>query len=145
MIFGHLSEDLSAYLDGELDPTELSRVKGHLPGCEVCRQELSSLMTVRAMLRSLPMLELPTIAGTPAPVIHLRGKPKLIWGTAAAAVAAVVVVMASLGAPRDVIALTQDDFSAPYLARQSFDPSSTGRLIPPDVMSTRLGSQGETG
>ncbi|MGH8925183.1 MAG: anti-sigma factor family protein [Acidimicrobiia bacterium] len=140
-MFGHLAEDLSAYLDGELDSHELVRVKSHLSGCDHCRDELASLMEVRAMLRSLPMLELPE--QVPSRMVRLRRKPKLIWGTAAAAVAAVAVVLASFTAPRDVIALTQDDLSAPWLARGSFDPSSTGRLIPPDVLSLRI--EGEAG
>jgi anti-sigma factor RsiW len=143
MIFGHLNEDLSAYLDGELETSELVRVKGHLSGCDICRDELTSLMDVRARLRSLPMLEQPSTDERTARVARLRRRPKLIWGTAAAAVAALVVALASFASPREVIALTQDDLSAPWLARTSFDPSSAGRLIPPDVLSLRI--EGQTG
>ena len=39
MSFGHPGEDLSAYLDGELDSLELVRVKGHISGCDHCRDE----------------------------------------------------------------------------------------------------------
>jgi hypothetical protein len=49
--------------------------------------------------------------------------------------------LASFAAPREVVAITQDDLSAPWLARTSFDPSSAGRLIPPDVLSLRIEGQ----
>jgi anti-sigma factor RsiW len=138
---GHPAEGLSAYLDGELDSLELVRVKGHIARCDDCRDEVASLMEVRARLRSLPMLDLPETEEVRSRVVRLRRKPKLIWGTAAATVAAMAVVIASLGSPREVIAITQDDFSAPWLARTSFDPSSAGRLIPPDVLSLRIEGQ----
>ena len=143
MSFGHPAEDLSAYLDGELDSLELVGVKGHISGCDHCREEVAALMEVRARLRSLPMLELPTTDGVYRRGARLRRKPKLIWGIAAAAVAALAVALASFAAPREVIAITQDDLSAPWLARTSFDPSSAGRLIPPDVLSLRI--EGQTG
>jgi anti-sigma factor RsiW len=140
MSFGHPAEDLSAYLDGELDSLELVRVKGHISGCDHCREEVAGLMEVRARLRSLPMLDLPTTEVRQR-VARLRRKPKLVWGTAAAAVAALAVALASFAAPREVVAITQDDLSAPWLARTSFDPSSAGRLIPPDVLSLRIEGQ----
>jgi anti-sigma factor RsiW len=140
MSFGHPAEDLSAYLDGELDSLELVRVKGHISGCDHCREEVAGLMEVRARLRSLPMLDLPTTE-VRRRVARLRRKPKLVWGTAAAAVAALAVALASFAAPREVVAITQDDLSAPLLARTSFDPSSAGRLIPPDVLSLRIEGQ----
>ena len=143
MSLGHPADGLSAYLDGELDSLELIRVKGHIAGCDDCREEIASLMVVRSRLRSLPMLDLPVAEGARSRVIKLRRKPKLIWGTAAATVAAMAVVLASFAAPREVIAITQDDLSAPWLARTSFDPSSAGRLIPPDVLSFRI--EGQTG
>ncbi|HKZ20493.1 MAG TPA: zf-HC2 domain-containing protein [Acidimicrobiia bacterium] len=141
MSFGHPGEDLSAYLDGELDSLELVRVKGHISACDHCRDEVAALMEVRARLRSLPMLELPATQKLRRRAAGLRRKPKLIWGTAAATAAALAVVLASFASPREVIALTQDDLSAPWLARTSFDPSSAGRLIPPDVLSLRIEGQ----
>ena len=143
MSFGHPAEDLSAYLDGELDSHELVRVKGHISGCDHCREEVSALMEVRARLRSLPMLELPATEEVRLRDARWRRKPRLIWGTAAATAAALALVLASFAAPREVIAITQDDLSAPWLARTSFDPSSAGRLIPPDVLSLRI--EGQTG
>jgi hypothetical protein len=115
-------------------------VKGHISGCDHCREEVAGLMEVRARLRSLPMLDLPTTE-VRRRVARLRRKPKLVWGTAAAAVAALAVALASFAAPREVVAITQDDLSAPWLARTSFDPSSAGRLIPPDVLSLRIEGQ----
>ena len=37
--------------------------------------------------------------------------------------------------PREVVPLTQGDFSAPFIARQALDSNFTGRLIPSDVLA----------
>lgn len=129
----HLGEELSVYLDGELSPPEARRVTAHLAGCDHCRDEMSDLIDIRARLRSLPMMDYVWQPSEGSQVIELRRRPRLIAGTAAAAVA-VIVALATLTAPRDVIALSQGDFSPSYVARQSLDPNSSGRLIPPDVL-----------
>jgi hypothetical protein len=70
-----------------------------------------------------------------------RRRSRWIAG-AAAAVAAVIVAMATLTAPRGVIALNQGDFNASFVARQTLDENSTGRLIPADVLSGSLEGEG---
>jgi predicted anti-sigma-YlaC factor YlaD len=50
----HVSEWLSAYLDGELYGSRLQYVEAHLPGCEACQAELESLESLSGLLREVP-------------------------------------------------------------------------------------------
>jgi anti-sigma factor RsiW len=140
--FSHLGEAISAYLDGELKTPELGKVSGHLAGCDVCRDELDSMMEVRARLRSLPTLELPAgILDAEPKARPLHRRPRVLVG-AAAAVAAILLAVATITAPRDVVGLTDSDFFQSYRARQSLDPNSTGRLIPLEVVPTQTPDSG---
>lgn len=51
------SQDLSAYLDGELPPRERAALEAHLRDCPRCRQELASLRAVSRLVASLPAVE----------------------------------------------------------------------------------------
>src|SRR5579862_386389 len=50
----HVSELLSAYLDGQVNVPERSRVEAHLAECAACRADLEELRTLASMLRRLP-------------------------------------------------------------------------------------------
>ncbi len=52
-----LSEELSAYLDGELSPDERTALEAHLERCPRWREELGSLRAVSELLASLPRVE----------------------------------------------------------------------------------------
>ena len=68
---GRMQILLSAYVDGEVTPSEVVRVEEHLAGCEECVSELESLRATSNLLRSLPDLEVPrsfTLREVPAPV-----------------------------------------------------------------------------
>lgn len=56
---GHLGEELSAYLDGELSTLEMPAVSAHLGECAECRMELGDLDRSRIAVRALPGLEPP--------------------------------------------------------------------------------------
>lgn len=130
----HLGEELSVYLDGELQPAEARKVTAHLAGCDVCRDSLAELIDIRARLRSLPMMDYVWQPSDRATVIPFHRRSGRVMAGAAAAAVAVIVAVATLNAPRDVIALNQGDFSASFVARQTLDQNFTGRLIPPDVL-----------
>ncbi len=51
--------DLTAYLDGELEDDRGSAVRGHLRGCEACRQAARDEAALRDGLRALPPLDPP--------------------------------------------------------------------------------------
>src|SRR5262249_21711329 len=50
---------LTAYLDGEVDGDRGSAIRGHLRGCEACRQAATDEATLRDGLRALPPLDPP--------------------------------------------------------------------------------------
>ncbi|HEY5927437.1 MAG TPA: zf-HC2 domain-containing protein [Kofleriaceae bacterium] len=52
-------EKLTAYLDGELEGERGSAVRGHLRGCDACRQIAADEAALRDGLRSLPPLDPP--------------------------------------------------------------------------------------
>jgi len=54
-----VKEQLSAYLDGELDAPIAEAVERHLRECSECRDELRSLKRTVSMLRSLPRAKAP--------------------------------------------------------------------------------------
>lgn len=54
-----LRERLSAYLDGELAAADAAALERHLAECAECRDEVTGLREVRALLRALPQPALP--------------------------------------------------------------------------------------
>ena len=128
-LVGHLGEVVSAYLDGELPPLERRRTESHLAGCDLCRDELTDMMFVRARLRALPMLEVPPELTTEAPAVApIYRRVRVLMG-AVAATMAMVLALAAAASP-DVVALSGDAFSMSYRARGSLDQNQTGRLVP---------------
>ena len=59
MIHARMSRQLSAYLDGELSPSESRVVTAHLADCALCREELAALRQVKGLLERLPEVEPP--------------------------------------------------------------------------------------
>jgi anti-sigma factor RsiW len=130
----HLGEGISGYLDGELDGSERRQAEAHIAGCEVCRQDLEDIAMVRATLRSLPMLELPTDLTTArAKTRPIYRRPRFFVGAAAAAAVAALVAFATIFPEDAVFALSDDTFAASYRARASLDPTFTGRPISPAI------------
>jgi anti-sigma factor RsiW len=56
---GHLDEELSAFLDGELGTAEIPVVTSHLESCGECRMMLADLDRSRIAVRALPGVEPP--------------------------------------------------------------------------------------
>lgn len=104
-------EVLEAYVDGELDAPERSRLENHLEGCPACRSELALASELRDRLRGLPSLDAPrgAVAAVletarqedraqrgPAPWSWLEtlwARPLLAGGAAAAIVLAIVLAL----------------------------------------------------
>lgn len=93
---------LSALLDGELAPAEAAAVRAHAATCSTCRVELSALEGVRALVRSLPALDLP-----PGLVERVRWvdrrRASRVAGVVAAAVAAAASLAFVAAAPTDPV------------------------------------------
>lgn len=45
-----INNQLSAYMDGELSPRQAAKVQRHVANCPRCREDLSELQSVRALL-----------------------------------------------------------------------------------------------
>jgi predicted anti-sigma-YlaC factor YlaD len=53
----HITEQLNAYMDGELKGKQLHQVEEHLAECEVCQAELESLQGLSSLLQEVPAPE----------------------------------------------------------------------------------------
>lgn len=59
MTCDHVREQLTAYLDGDLDPDRGTVVRGHLRTCDACRKVSEQEATLRDGLRALPTVDPP--------------------------------------------------------------------------------------
>jgi anti-sigma factor RsiW len=119
----HPSEQISAYLDGELQGAELSQFLDHLGGCGKCSAELEEIQDVRRAVRSLPVLELPVgIVPEADPVVVPLRRNKGVWVAAAAAIVALVIAIAALVTP-PAGSVSIADLNSRFGARASLDPA----------------------
>src|SRR5688572_12533357 len=81
-------EKLTAYLDGELEGERGSAVRGHLRGCDACRQIAADEAALRDGLRALPPLDPPASlwAGVQARLAaeEVKDAERPAWGRALA-------------------------------------------------------------
>ena len=116
----HLDELLSAYLDGETDPSDSRRADAHLRECLRCRRSLERLQEARAAVRSLPYLRMPPelvpLAGSERARSH-----RPVWLGAAAAAAAIVVAVAALAGRPAPEPIDLSDLSRQIGARAALD------------------------
>lgn len=119
----HPGELISAYLDGELNGSELSELHEHLARCGRCSAELEQMQEVRTAVRSLPLLELPTgiVPEAETGVVPLR-RNRGMWVGVAAAVVALVIAVAALVTP-SANSVTIEDLNSRYGARASYEPA----------------------
>ncbi|MDX1468324.1 MAG: zf-HC2 domain-containing protein [Acidimicrobiia bacterium] len=129
----HPSEMISGYLDGELSGAERAQLLDHLSSCGKCAKELEETQQVRAMVRSLPVLELPVglVPEADPVIVPLRRNTGFLVG-AAAAVVALVIAAAALFAPQPQT-VSVDDLSSRFGARVSLDPAfGPAKVVPPE-------------
>lgn len=115
----HLGDAISAFLDGELSPTEVTEARTHLADCELCAAELAQVSSARMSVRSLPLVAVPD-GLLPEPARRRRPRP---WLVAAATATATVVAAVGIGltrpAPPDV---DLDALAGRHVARVAVDP-----------------------
>jgi anti-sigma factor RsiW len=127
---GHLSEQLSAYLDGELVTAEMPAVASHIDSCSECRRELAELDRSRTAVRALPGVEPPAFLEP-----RREAKKRRLGVRTAVAVAAGVaaVSLAFAAAPFDsgdggqTISIV--DLESRHTARASLPTPATGLLV----------------
>lgn len=130
----HSGEQISAYLDGELNGPELKGFLQHLGGCGPCSEELLEIQEVRAAVRSLPVIEMPAglIPSAGADVVPLH-RSRGFWVSTAAAVAIVIIAIAALITPAP-LTISVDDLNSRFGARVSLDPAfGPAKVIIPEV------------
>ena len=52
-----VAQELTAYLDGRMDPTERRETEEHLAGCAACRERAEELHRVWSVLEEVPVIE----------------------------------------------------------------------------------------
>jgi anti-sigma factor RsiW len=88
----HPRDALNELLDRRLGPTEQSALELHLRECPSCRAELAALKRTQAALRGLADQPLPLGFKLSLDPTGSRRKRALVWGVAAAAVLALLVL-----------------------------------------------------
>lgn len=93
--------DLSAYVDGQLEPPARDRLEAHIETCTPCREALAELRSLRLALQELPPVTAPRsfalreadvqVQAKPAPL--LAGQPALLGGLASVALVAFVALV----------------------------------------------------
>lgn len=118
----HIGDQLSAYLDSQLDPNVLFSVEAHLADCAECRIELDGVSEIRDLVRALPTVEVPAgLLDLPAEVIPLR--PRRRRSLVAAAAAATLVVGIGFGVNGNhTVPLELNEVVEQHVARASVDP-----------------------
>jgi len=122
---GHFSEQLSAYLDGELSPSEMRVVAGHLLQCEDCRANLHELDRARIAVRSLPGIDPPEFLEFSRRMEDARRKIRLNrWAVLTASVAAAVMLLVGLSQLPEPAnpTITLDELSSHHVVRASVQP-----------------------
>jgi hypothetical protein len=76
---GHIEEQLSAYIDGALNPGERDTMRLHMEGCAECRAAHDSLLLTRSLVRSMPQVA-PPRAFTLTPEMVAPARPSGFWG-----------------------------------------------------------------
>lgn len=139
-----INTKLSAYLDGELDGTEMLLVRSHLTDCGDCRTELEMLRRVKQMLGELAMPEVPThlesrlmesvFASDKKPKISAASPWKLVVASGLATAAAVLALLQFFAVPpQGEPSIVQRDVSGAIARDQAIqagpDPLSGGTPV----------------
>ncbi len=124
---GHLGEQLSAYLDGELVTAEIPVVASHIDSCSECRRELAELDQSRTAVRALPGVEPPEFLAPRREAkkrnIPLRTAVAVAAGVAAGSIAFAVTPLGTEDSGQSVSIV---DLESRHTARASLSTSVTG-------------------
>jgi hypothetical protein len=136
---GHLGDDLSALLDGELSAEQEAAARAHLDGCASCRDELAAVEDARQMLRALPFVDPP--AGFLDGFIGRRHRRRRVAVAAAgfASVATLLTIVAA-GPMDDVpdLAPQPEDLAAAHLEPGANQPMDNDDMDDDIPVVTRL-------
>jgi len=114
---GHLSEQLSAFLDGQLTTAEVPIVTDHLLTCIDCRHELADLDKSRIAVRALPGVEPPEFLS----IEREKRTKRKGWGAAAVVATGVAAVtlafaLSPFASSPETVSVTITDLDARHAA-----------------------------
>lgn len=104
-ICGEYTALLDAFLDGELSPEEMERVRSHLEACPACRAYVDDGLAMRAAFPDAEDQEVPdgfaagvmeAVRKTPQGAAPKAGRRKTVWFRTAASLAACFVMVLAL-------------------------------------------------
>jgi len=127
------TQQLSAYLDGELSPSDRARVEAHLRECQLCAEELKTLRWTARLTAQMPMLKAPrSFLITEAVAQPRRARLNVAYGylrsaSIAAAALLLIVVMGDLLTP---YVLPSQVSSPPGMVRKI---SPATNKVPPEM------------
>lgn len=115
---GHLDEELSAFLDGELGTAEIPAVTAHLESCGECRMVLVDLDQSRIAVRAMPGVEPPEFLDVhrQAHVESRRRTPAIIALATGVAAVLLAFTIGPLGSGGDQPTISIADLDARHAA-----------------------------
>ena len=140
----HLSDDLAAFVDGQLARRDAARATAHLAGCDQCRAALAHYEFAAGMMRALPLVEAPASIWTaieqnlstfePRTSEPRTSEPRSL-GTFLALAAAVILAVAAVvvwqrgetAAPWDVVRLDAPAGEGPMDIGEWIETDATSR------------------
>jgi hypothetical protein len=141
---GHPDEELlSAYLDGVLEPDEVTEVREHLVTCASCRARLEELRLVQEVVRTLPFVEPPfgfyerTLRRGPRPSSTSSQRFGITVGASIVGLLAVFVILAVVSWRADEVRPTSDGLAEAHARLDSALGKSTAQ--PPAGLPATLG------
>lgn len=126
---GHLGDQLSSYLDGELSAAEQRKISDHVINCADCRAELHDLDRARIAVRALPGVETGQFDKIPVLPRSPRRRAVAVGSIGIAAAVAVILGLAFGGQQQPSFSL--DDLTAQHIARASAEPGFA--VFPPAI------------
>jgi anti-sigma factor RsiW len=115
---GHLDEELSAFLDGELGTAEMPAVSSHLETCGECRMVLVDLDQSRIAVRALPGVEPPEFLDVrrQAATVSRRRTPAIVALATGVAAVLLAFTVGPLGSGGDQPTISIADLDARHAA-----------------------------
>ena len=145
MTLQHPHAELSAYIDGALDPAAKATVDGHLVTCALCRAHVAQLRATVALVQALPdpvpsRRLVPRLATAPAWLAPLRTLMTLASGAAvflflASALVTNITPLATSGAPSTTAREASGDTAAKAQAPVA-QPAGAATATPAPVPAT---------
>lgn len=119
-----IQEQLSAFLDDEVENSDAVDIARHVSRCEACAAELEEVREAREALRALPTLQAPQGLSEPPAELGRRHRPALTALSLAAAILTGVAVFAA-GEERGDVVPPVDDFVVDHVNNTGGDPIMT--------------------